>query len=340
MSALQDLERAALQIQTLPGQTPDGTDRRTKIVATLGPASWSGARFEAVIASGVDVIRLNSSHRQPGAFEEIIPRIRATSAAIGRNLEIMGDLQGPKFRVGFTSRGGARLETGTWVEFGLLQDRRDICTSRRVTMADTREQRMMVENLQPGMDVLLDDGYLHLRVQQRVGPTELLCEVVNGGELKSHKGVNVPGLELALPSLTDKDYDDMEFFLSTGVDWLAVSFVQREQDLIDVEDYMIAIEATMGGTMPPRPRIIPKIEKPQALLCLDGILQHCQGIMVARGDLGVEIGLHKVPAVQKMLIKKANTSGHWVVTATQMMESMIKNPLPTRAEVWCERSGL
>ena len=278
----------------------------------------------------MDVFRLNSSHRRPGQFEELIPWIRNNAALLGRDVRILGDIQGPKFRCSLTLNDEpVPLGKGEIVELGLSVNDDDLTRQGRIALTPTTEQTALVRGVENGMQILLDDGYMEVRVVQRRSETEVLCEVVVGGKLKSRKGINVPQLQIDCSALTVKDREDCKYLLSMGVDYIALSFAQKREDIQELIDLMDA-----EGCPPHlRPEIIPKIEKPAALANIDEILELSGGMMVARGDLGVELGLHRVPFAQKFLVRKANAAGKFCITATQMMESMIENVVPTRAEV-------
>jgi len=305
-------------------------ERKGQIVATLGPASSNLEMIQKLVASGVDVFRLNASHRRPGQFEELIPWIRQTAAELGRDVRILGDIQGPKFRCSLTVDDvPVPLTRGEVVEFGLAADDTDLTRPGRITLMPTTEQTALVHGVTPGMQLLLDDGFMEVTVKERLSPSAVTVEVVVGGKLKSRKGINVPELQIDCSALTVKDREDASYLLSMGVDYIALSFAQKAADVQELIDVMDA----EGIPHDRRPLIIPKIEKPSALRNIDEILALSGGLMVARGDLGVELGLHRVPFAQKFLVRKANDAGKFCITATQMMESMITNAVPTRAEV-------
>jgi len=326
-------KHAPYELTTLsPLSSPDVDflDRRGKIVATLGPASSNPEMIRKLIASGVDVFRLNSSHRRPGQFEELIPCIRTTAQTYGREVKILGDIQGPKFRCSLTEGDlPVPLAAGEIVEFALSGGDDDLTRPGRIVLTPTTEQTALVKGVTPGMTLLLDDGFMEIRVKERLSETAVTCEVVVGGKLKSRKGINVPELQIDCSALTVKDREDAAYLLAMGVDYIALSFAQKKADIQELIDLMDAQGVPSGQ----RPAIIPKIEKPSALVNIDEILEVSDGLMVARGDLGVELGLHRVPFAQKFLVRKANQAGKFCITATQMMESMIENAVPTRAEV-------
>jgi pyruvate kinase len=290
---------------------------RTKIVATLGPASSSPDVVRQLIQAGMDVARLNFSHGSHDDHARQIATLRALSRELDTPVTILQDLQGPKIRVGQLPGGAITLTPGETV---LLIPEAGFAGEERVVPIDYAH---LAETAKPGMHVLLDDGLLELEVTEIAGRA-LQCRVVEGGVLKSRKGVNFPNLALPLPSLTDKDIRDVEFGIAQGVDWISLSFVRSAADVRTLKELL----AAKGVTKP----IIAKIEKPQAVENLDEILLEVSGVMVARGDLGVEVRPEKVPMLQKQIIEKCNRLGLPVITATQMLESMIREARPTRAE--------
>lgn len=291
--------------------------RRTKIVATLGPASSSPEVIRRLINAGMDVARLNFSHGSHEDHARQIATLRALSRELDAPVTILQDLQGPKIRVGQLPGGEKILTPGEVVS--LVPEADFVGLEATVPL----DYAYVAGSAEPGMRVLLDDGLLELEVVEIVR-RELRCRVVEGGVLKSRKGVNFPNLTLPLPSLTDKDIRDVEFGLAHGVDWISLSFVRTAADVRSLKELL----ATKGVFKP----IIAKIEKPQAVQNLDEILQEVNGVMVARGDLGVEVSPEKVPMLQKQIIVKCNRLGLPVITATQMLESMIRESRPTRAE--------
>jgi pyruvate kinase len=298
--------------------TESPSQRRAKIVATLGPASNTEPVFRNLIRAGVDVVRLNFSH---GSHEEklaLIQMIRKVSSEEHKPLCILGDLQGPKIRT-------SKLKDHQSVL--LKAGQRITITPREVpgtaSLVGTTF-KTLAENVEQGSRILLSDGLIELRVHE-VERGDVVCEIINGGMLGEHKGINLPGISVRVPSLTEKDSEDLEFALKNGVDAIAVSFVRTGEDVSLVRN---RVSAYGGETW-----IIAKLEKPQAIEHLDAILTAADGIMVARGDLGVEVPPEKVPAIQKHIIRRAAEYRKPVITATQMLESMIENPRPTRAEV-------
>src|SRR5271166_6056342 len=297
--------------------TDSPSQRRAKIVATLGPASNTEPVFRELVRAGVDVVRLNFSH---GTHEEkltLIQMIRKVSREERKTLCILADLQGPKIRTSkLKDHQPVLLKTGQ----RLTITPRDVPGT--ATLVGTTF-KTLAENVEQGSRILLSDGLIELRVHDVEGG-DVVCVVVNGGMLGEHKGINLPGIPVRVPSLTEKDDADLEFALKNGVDAIAVSFVRTAEDIRLVRNRVSAYGAETW--------IIAKLEKPQAIEQLDHILQVSDGIMVARGDLGVEVPPERVPAIQKHIIRKASEYRKPVITATQMLESMIENPRPTRAE--------
>jgi len=290
--------------------------RRTKIVATVGPASRSPQKLEQLVQAGVNVFRLNFSH---GSHEEhlaVITSVREIAARLKKPVALLQDLSGPKIRTGKV-REGAELVNG-----GRIAITTEPLVEGDASLISTTYEALPGD-VKPGDRVLLDDGNLELRVVRSSG-TRVECEVVDGGPLRSNKGINLPGVALSTPALTEKDRRDLAFGVQHGVDFLALSFVRQAQDLEQARELVRAMGAHTS--------LIAKIEKPQALDNLDDILAAADGVMVARGDLGVELGTENVPIAQKRIIAAANNAGRVVITATQMLESMIDNPRPTRAE--------
>ncbi len=289
------------------------TMRRTKIVCTLGPAVDDEGGIEALARAGMDCARLNFSH---GTHEEHAARARAVreaAARLGRPIALLADLCGPKIRIGRFAEGPVELREGEPFELHAEPVEGD---ERRVSTSFAG----LPEAVAPGDMVLLDDGLVQLRVTEVAGPV-VHTEVVVGGVLSDRKGLNVPGAELPVAALTDKDKADLRFAVEElRVDYLALSFVQRPEDVLEAK--------ALGGQTP----VIAKIERPAAVERLEAILDAADGAMVARGDLGVELGPEKVPLVQKRIIRSVNRRGKLVITATQMLDSMIRNPSPTRAE--------
>ena len=291
--------------------------RRTRIVATLGPASSSPEMIRELIAAGVDVFRLNASHGIQETGGELIRTIREAAAAAGTHTGILLDLQGPKIRLGTFPEGPVKLENGDL--FAITVD--DIPGNRERACTSYAE---FAKDVRVGDRVLLADGTVELVVLRTDG-VEAQCQVVRGGMISDRKGINLPGTPVSAPSMTPKDLSDLDFGLEQGMDMVALSFVRRSADVLRLRNYMQA----KGYAVP----IVAKIEKPEAWSRIDEILNVTDGVMVARGDLGVEMELEHVPHIQKGIIEKARNRGRFVITATQMLESMIESPVPTRAEV-------
>src|SRR3712207_4446877 len=287
--------------------------RRTKIVATLGPVSSSPEMIERLFRAGADVFRLNFSHRSHEDHAARIATIREMEARLNRPVGILADVQGPKLRVGRFAGGRVQLQTGQGFRLDLNPTPGDV---RRVTLPHPE----IIEAAQIGTTLLLDDGKLRLRVARR-RDDHLETEVVLGGPLSDRKGVNVPDVVLPIPALTAKDREDLDFVLDQGIEYVGLSFVQRPEDVAEVR------EIADG-----RAWIMVKMEKPQAVANLDAIMALTDCVMVARGDLGVELPPEEVPLVQKPIVRAARQLGKPVVVATQMLESMIATPSPTRAE--------
>jgi len=285
--------------------------RRAKILATVGPASADLAMLEALIRAGVDGFRLNFSHGSLDQHRDTLGRIRSASEAAGRLVAVLGDLSGPKIRCGTFASGPVELREG---QAFMLTTRAIAGDATGVSCTYP-----LACDLRAGDTVLLDDGLLRMRVAAVEGD-DVHCVVEVGGTLSDRKGINVPGATLSVPALTAKDRVDAEAGRAMGVDYFALSFVRRASDLTEAS-------ALLGGTP-----LIAKVEKPEAVGNLDAIIEACEGVMVARGDLGVELGSEKVPMVQKRAIRATNARSKLVITATQMLDSMIRSPRPTRAE--------
>lgn len=294
--------------------------RKAKIVATLGPAIDSEEKLEALILAGMNVARLNFSHGTHEEHAAQIKRIRRLSKKLSRSVGILQDLQGPKIRVGELGT-PILLEKGEEVYFYAAEDEKP-ANSRKSVPVDFRE---LFASVHEDDLLLLDDGRLSLRAQT-VHERSLQAVVVTGGMLSSHKGINLPGVQLRIPGYTQKDRADLAFGVKQQVDAVAVSFVRTADDMRLVRAEM---EKFADG---PAPMLIAKLERPEAITNLDEILEVVDGVMVARGDLGIEMPPERVPVLQKMIIRKASAKAKIIITATQMLETMIHNPLPTRAE--------
>ena len=293
--------------------------KKTKIVATLGPASSDRDTIKQMMVAGVNVFRINFSHADFDAAKERIQLIRDLNKELGYNVGILADLQGPKLRVG-KMKDGVVVETGDRIVF--TTEKIEEGTADHVYM----NYQSFPKDVKAGERILLDDGKLIFGVESTDGQSEVIASVVQGGPLKSNKGVNLPNTEVSLPALTEKDVKDAVFAIEQEVDWIALSFVRHKEDLLDLKKL---IKKHGSYEIP----IISKIEKPQALDNIDEIINHSNGLMVARGDLGVEVPAEQVPLIQKNLVLKAKSVRIPVIIATQMMESMIDGLTPSRAEV-------
>jgi len=288
--------------------------RRTKIVATLGPSSSDEATIARLFEAGADVFRINMSHTSHDAMRKLHAAIRAVEKSSGRPIGILADLQGPKLRVGTFKDDKVTLENGATF---VLDDDKAPGDATRVHLPHPE----ILAALEVGHTLLLDDGKIRL-VATETSPKRAVTRVVVGGKLSARKGVSLPDTTIGSSALTDKDRSDLEACLNTGVDWVALSFIQRPEDIAE------ARKITRG-----RAAVMAKIEKPQAVVRLAEIMDFTDALMVARGDLGVEMPLERVPGIQKQITRAARRAGKPVVVATQMLESMISNPVPTRAEV-------
>jgi pyruvate kinase len=288
--------------------------RRIKIVATLGPVSSDSTMIRKLFEAGADVFRINMSHTPHDKMRELVKTIRNVESSYGRPIGILVDLQGPKLRVGSFADGGVQLRNGE--NFTLDSDK---------TPGDNTRVQLphpeILAALRPGHALLIDDGKLRL-IAEETSPDRAVCRVVIGGRISDRKGVSLPDTDLPISVMTPKDRADLEAALETGIDWVALSFVQRADDVIEAKRLIRG-----------RASVMSKIEKPQAIDRLAEILEVSDALMVARGDLGVELPLERVPSLQKQMTRMARKAGKPVVVATQMLESMIQSPVPTRAEV-------
>jgi len=295
------------------------TNKKTKIVATLGPACSTREVLKDMIEAGVNVFRVNFSHADYTDVKAKIDLIRGLNDEFGYTAAILGDLQGPKLRVGVMNE-EVIVNPGDIITFQTAEDVPG--TKERVYM----NYKEFPNDVNPGENILLDDGKLMFEVVSTNRTTEVIAKVIQGGPLKSKKGVNLPNTKVSLPALTEKDIRDAIFAIEQKVDWIALSFVRTAEDLMELQDL---IAKHSEHKIP----IIAKIEKPEGVENIDSIITHCDGLMVARGDLGVEVPAHEVPLIQKKLVNKAKTARIPVIIATQMMETMITSLTPTRAEV-------
>jgi pyruvate kinase len=291
---------------------------RTKIVATMGPASTNKDILLAMIKAGVNVCRLNFSHGRPEDHQKTIDTIRELNEQYKINVGILADLQGPKIRIGLVKDGGIHLVNGTQIN---ITTHECIGDDNRIYIT----YETFPQDVKPNEIILLDDGKIQMRVIETNRKDTVLCEVVHGGILTSRKGVNLPNTKVSIPSLTEEDLINLEFALQNDVEWIGLSFVRTAEDIVELK----RIIARSGKSA----RVIAKVEKPEAIDNIDGIIAATDGVMVARGDLGVEMPLEEVPLLQKMIARKCRAASKPVIVATQMLESMITTPRPTRAEV-------
>ncbi len=289
--------------------------RRTKIVCTIGPVTSTPERIRAMILAGMDVARLNFSHGDHDSHRQTLHIIRETSKEVGKEIGILQDLAGPKIRLGNLPVEERVLQTGERIALSPVEG--DDPTVIPVNYP------YLIEDVAVGDRILLADGLVLLKVQSKES-TRLICEVLAGGAIQSHKGLNLPSSSLRIPAFTEKDRKDLKVGLEAGVDFVALSFVRHEKDLEPVRKILNQVDSP--------PLLIAKIERPQAVERLEGILKNVDGVMVARGDLGVEMPFEEVPLVQKRIIRMARQAAKPVITATQMLRSMIESPRPTRAE--------
>jgi pyruvate kinase len=310
-------DEAAALAKVAPWLSDPLKQRRTKIVATLGPASSDAAVIQQLIKAGVNVFRLNFSHGDHASHRLAYERVRAASSALGELVAVLADLCGPKIRVGQFAGGQTELAPSARV----VVTTRDVLGGAGLIPS---QYEALAQDIRPGDRVLLDDGVLELRVETIEG-TEITCRVVHGGVLKDRKGMNLPGVHVSAPAFTEKDRIDAVFALDLGVDLIALSFVRRGADFDELKTLIAAGHYST--------HLLAKIEKPEALGAIDEILDACDGIMVARGDLGVELPPEVVPIVQRQIVARARNKHKPSIVATQMLESMIYNPRPTRAEV-------
>ncbi len=298
--------------------------RKAKIVATLGPASQDETVIRRLIEAGMDVARLNFSHGTHESHAELIRILRSLSNETGKPVTILQDLQGPKIRIGDLPKAGVHLSAGQTV---FLTTHDDVTSGQPGDVLSVpMDFPLLPQSVHPGNRILLDDGHLELQVVATT-PGAVETRVVLGGLLSAHKGVNLPGAHLDIPGFTEKDREDLEFGLAQGVDAVAISFVRTAHDVDEVRETIRKLAPQAIATP-----IIAKLERPEALEHLEEIIHTTDGVMVARGDLGVEIAPSYVPIAQKRIIDSANRHGKIVITATQMLDSMIHNPRPTRAE--------
>ncbi len=291
--------------------------RKTKVICTIGPASNSAEYLKSLIERGMDIARLNFSHGSYEQHKQIVDNIRKASQECNREIGILQDLQGPKIRTEKVENGAVTLIEGN--EFTITTKQLDLGNSEIVSTS----YENLPKDLKPNDIILIDDGYLIVKVTS-IDSTDVHCKVIKGGILKDRKGIIAPGVTFSAPALSDKDIEDLKFGLSIGIDMVGLSFVCSGRDIVELRTTM----KIFGRSVP----VVSKIERPEAIKNIDNIIDETDVVMIARGDLGIELPLEDVPLLQKEIIKKCNIKGIPVITATQMLESMINNPRPTRAE--------
>lgn len=295
------------------------TMRRAKIVCTLGPASSSYEQIKTLISGGMDVARINCSHSSHAMIKELVGHVRKASDELARHAAVLLDLQGPKLRIGTYPRGPVSISAGNEITISIDEKYRDAGDDKFIYTT----YKEITRDVEKGDRILIDDGHIELRVKSATS-TEVLCEIITGGKLSNKKGMNLPGVTTSIPSLTDKDREDLLYGLKQDVDYVALSFVRQPSDIRDVQKI---IHAQLKATP-----VIAKIEKPEAVDCIDDIIAVTDAVMIARGDMAVELSPEQVPSIQKQIIHKCNVAGIPVIVATQMLDSMQSNPRPTRAE--------
>lgn len=304
--------------------------KRTKIVCTIGPASEEASVVRDMIRAGMNVARLNFSHGTYEHHTRLIETIRQASEESGEPVAILQDLQGPKIRVGLLPSEGVELKSGEAIVLTTEPDyAHDVAAGRDKVPVGYAN---LHDDVKPGDRLLLDDGLLDVKITG-IANRDIACRVVTGGKLLSHKGINLPTSSLSTPAITDKDRADVRFGVSAGVDWVALSFVRTAKEVYDLRYLIRDCEQELGIKNERPTRILAKIEKHEAVRNIDDIIEAVDGIMVARGDLGIEMPPEEVPLIQKRIIDKCRAVGKPVIVATQMLDSMTRNPRPTRAEV-------
>ena len=289
---------------------------KTKILATIGPQTSTTEKIKQLVNSGIDAVRLNMSHGDHDFYSSVFENIHTARTDLNLPLAVLADLQGPKIRIGELKNSELEIESGNKIEItieDILGDEKIISTS----------YKNLSKEAEVGELILINDGLIKLRITKKK-KYSVICEIENGGTISPRKGMNLPGMKLSTSSLTDKDFTDLEFLLSKKIDYVALSFVRKAEDILQLKKWLKEKEDSIP--------VIAKIEKKEACDNLDSILNAADGIMIARGDLGVELSPAEVPVIQKEIIKKCNETGKLVITATQMLESMINSKIPTRAE--------
>ena len=292
--------------------------KQTKIIATIGPATSSSEMLEQLLLAGMNVVRINASHGDHDTHKQTIANIRKLDEELGSNTAILVDLQGPKLRIGELERDEIILEEGAELRI-------KVGAKKGSTGVVYTNYENFAKDVKPGESVLLDDGKLKIEVVSTDSDSEVVCKVIYGGVLRPRKGINLPDTEISLPCITEKDEKDLAFALEHNVDWIGLSFVRNPNDIEQLRQRI--------DTEEKHARIIAKIEKPEAVRMLDEIIERTDAVMIARGDLGVEIPMEEVPLLQRVIIDKCRSASRPVIVATQMMESMIESSTPTRAEV-------
>lgn len=294
-----------------------GIMRKTKIICTIGPATESEEKLTEMMQAGMNVTRFNFSHGSHEEHKKKYARVIKISQALNLPVATLMDTKGPEIRLRDFEGGSAQLTTG----------QRFTLTTEEVSGTAERASityKNLLQDIQPGITILIDDGLIEMKVEEMT-ETDIICRVINGGPVSNHKGVNVPGAKLSMPYISETDREDILFGVEMGYDFIAASFVRCKEDILQIREILDEHKSTM--------KIIAKIENMQGIENIDEIIEVSDGIMVARGDMGVEVPMEEVPILQKKMIKKAVAQGKHVITATQMLDSMIKNPRPTRAEV-------
>jgi len=289
---------------------------KTKILATLGPQTSSVEKIKQLISSGVDAVRLNMSHGDQNFYSTLFENIHTARTELNSPLAILADLQGPKIRIGELSEPQIEIFSGEEIEITI----EDILGNEKIISTSYKD---LQRDAEVGDLILINDGLIRLKIISKK-KNSVVCEIENGGILSPRKGMNLPGMKLSTPCITEKDFENLEFLNNKPVDYIALSFVRKAEDIIQLKDWL-----SKNGKLIP---VIAKIEKKEAINSFDSILNVVDGIMVARGDLGVELSPARIPIIQKEIIKRCNETGKLVITATQMLESMINSPIPTRAE--------
>ncbi len=289
---------------------------KTKILATLGPQTSTTEKIKQIVNAGVDAVRLNMSHGDHDFYSSVFENIHTARTDLNLPLAVLADLQGPKIRIGELEKPEIEIETGKEIEITI----NDVLGTNNLISTSYKN---LIKEAQIDDLILINDGLIRLKINKKKEDS-VVCEIESGGVISPRKGMNLPGMKLSTPSLTDKDFEDLEFLMKKGVDYIALSYVRKAEDILQLKKWLKGKENSIP--------VIAKIEKKEACDNLDSILNAADGIMIARGDLGVELSPPEVPVIQKEIIKRCNETGKLVITATQMLESMINSKIPTRAE--------